>query len=346
MLPKEPKKALVLSGGGGRGAYHVGALRALQDNEWFPDIVVGTSIGAVNGAAIASGHDARSLWRLWKKLLNDDVQRGAFQGDFGILEGRYIYNTAPLRETLGNGEWIDFKRLNSNEAKAHLRITATEIETGNLHVFGNSQDVIESRMRVEPITLDHIIASCSIPLVYPATRLHGRYFWDGATVSNTPLGAAIDAGAEEIIVVLMTPWVEDKAPVKLPDSALEAIGLTLDWALLASFRSDMKLFRRVNDLVQLTEENRRLREALEEMTRRMGDADFADTYADLNKDNYPDIFEKKLRRLPSPVVIAPERPISITQIVSYTAEGHQEMYDAGYQDAISAWPEIEALRRG
>ncbi len=55
MPGQERKKALVLSGGGGRGAYHVGVLRFLEEHEWVPDIVVGTSIGAVNGAAIASG---------------------------------------------------------------------------------------------------------------------------------------------------------------------------------------------------------------------------------------------------------------------------------------------------
>lgn len=47
-------RALVLSGGGGRGAYHVGVLRFLEEHEWYPDVVAGTSIGAVNGAAIAS----------------------------------------------------------------------------------------------------------------------------------------------------------------------------------------------------------------------------------------------------------------------------------------------------
>ena len=67
-IPSERKRALVLSGGGGRGAYHVGVLRFLEEHEWFPDIVVGTSIGAVNGAAIASGHNAHSLWALWRRL--------------------------------------------------------------------------------------------------------------------------------------------------------------------------------------------------------------------------------------------------------------------------------------
>jgi NTE family protein len=79
MSSKERKRALVLSGGGGRGAYHVGVLRFLEEHEWFPDIVVGTSIGAVNGAAIASGHRAHSLWALWQRLRTRDVQKTQHQ---------------------------------------------------------------------------------------------------------------------------------------------------------------------------------------------------------------------------------------------------------------------------
>ena len=90
-------------------------------------------------------------------------------------------------------------------------MTATEVATGHLHVFGNSEDIYPSRMVAEPIDLDHIVASCSIPIVYPATQLHDTLYWDGATVANTPLGPAIDAGAEEIVVVIMTPW-DDEEP--------------------------------------------------------------------------------------------------------------------------------------
>ena len=68
-MPSENRRnALILSGGGGRGAYHVGVMRFLEEHEWFPDVVAGTSIGAVNGAAIASGHNSRSLWALWQRL--------------------------------------------------------------------------------------------------------------------------------------------------------------------------------------------------------------------------------------------------------------------------------------
>ncbi|MCA9980996.1 MAG: patatin-like phospholipase family protein [Anaerolineales bacterium] len=333
MLPKSRKRALVLSGGGGRGAFHVGALKFLQEHEWFPDIVVGTSIGAVNGAAIASGHDARSLWSLWKRLRTADVQEPNIKG----LQDGYLLDTSPLAKTLEREGWLDTARINSEDAAVHLRITATEVDTGKLQVFGNSPDMRSKGATQERIEIKHIISSCSIPLVYPATKMNKHMYWDGATVSNTPLSAAIDAGAEEIVVVLMTPWGDESEAVKMPESLLEAAGLALDWALLGSFRSDLKMFYQVNELVRMQAENIRLRTMIAELYSRMGDTSAAEQYADRNHDGIPDIFEKQLRDLPNPIIIAPEQPIPALRIVSYTPDGHEDMYQQGYKAAKAAW---------
>ncbi len=106
-------KALVLSGGGGRGAYHVGVLRFLEEHEWYPDIVVGTSIGAVNGAAIASGHTSHSLWALWKRLKTDDVQREVLGNLLSLRNLTHLLDTSPLRETLVREGWINLDRINA-----------------------------------------------------------------------------------------------------------------------------------------------------------------------------------------------------------------------------------------
>jgi NTE family protein len=111
------------------------------------------------------------------------------------------------------------------------------------------------------ITADRILASCSIPLVYPWTydRETDAVYWDGALVANTPLGAAIDMMGEdttvpaEVVVVMMTPWWEtgDPVPVKAdsePRSFGDAITWMLDWMLLASFRENLKMIRAFNNL--------------------------------------------------------------------------------------------------
>lgn len=336
MVQRERKRALVLSGGGGRGAYHVGVLRFLEEHEWFPDVIVGTSIGAVNGAAVASGHDSRSLWALWRRLRTRDVQRP----NLNPLDGNFLLDTAPLRETLQEEGWIDFERINSDEAGVHLRVTALEVETGRLRVFGNSEDVYPSQTIQEALELDHIIASCSIPLIYPATELQGTAYWDGGTVANTPLSPAIDAGAEEIVVVLMTPWDEDGGEVgfERPRNLLHAAGMAFEWALLASFQADLKLFRRVNELVRLQIENARLRAANALLMSQLRSGSEG-APVDADGDGLPDALEKEYQRLPEPIIVAPRRPIPVDQIVRYTASGHETVYEMGYDEARRAWRE-------
>jgi NTE family protein len=310
----------------------VGVLRFLEEHEWLPDVVVGTSIGAVNGAAMASGHTARSLWALWQRLKTSDVQKA----NLNPLDGNYLLDTTPLRATLQQEGWVNFDRINSQEANAHLRVTATEVNTGHLHVFGNSPDVYPSKMRQEPLSLDHIIASCSIPIVYPATQLHENLYWDGATVANTPLGPAIDAGAEEIVVVIMTPW-DDEAgtAAETPRNLLTAASTTLEWALLASFQADLKMFHRINDLVRLQLENARLR-AMNEMLKQQIRDEQADM-EDKDGNGIPDILEKKYMELPDPIIVAPSVVIPVEQIIRYTREGHERLYEMGYNDARKAW---------
>jgi len=326
------KNALVLSGGGGRGAYHVGVLKFLEEHEWFPNIVAGTSIGAVNGAAIASGHSANSLWALWKRLETNDVQKPGL----GALKGDYLLDTSPLRKTLEEQGWANFNRINSPEAAVHLRVTATEISSGHLYVFGNSPDKYPSKMIQEPIGLDHIIASCSIPIVYPATQLNESLFWDGATVANTPLGPAIDAGAEEIVVVIMTPWEdEEDNQLEQPKNILQAASTMLEWALLASFQSDLKMFRRINELVRLQVENARLRAQTALLMSKLQGEEVE--LEDLDNNGIPDIFEEKYHELPNPIIVAPKEVIPVERILRYTAEGHEKLYRLGYEDAKRAW---------
>ncbi len=353
MLTDDRKRALVLSGGGGRGAYHVGVLRFLEEHEWFPNVVVGTSIGAVNGAAIASGHSAHSLWALWRRLRTRDVQKA----NLNPLSDNFLLDTAPLRQTLQRDGWVNFERINSAEAAVHLRITATEVTSGHLHVFGNSDNVFPSQLQQEPLGLDHIIASCSIPIVYPATQLNESLYWDGATVANTPLGPAIDAGAEEIVVVIMTPWEDNEqeeadpengglleSVKRVPGNLLTAASAALEWALLASFQSDLKMFRRVNELVRLQIENARLRaaNALLQQQLRGESLDFADE----DGDGVPDVLQDKYHQLPEPIIVAPRRSIPVEQIISYTREGHERLYEMGYEDAKRAWAAAGKLVAG
>ena len=340
MTQSNPLHALVLSGGGGRGAYHVGVLRFLEEHEWYPDVIVGTSIGAVNGAAIASGHTAYSLWALWRRLKTDDVQRRAWNL-FSLDEWDHLLDTTPLRRTLVEEGWLDLSRINAQPPDKHLRITVVEMETGRLRVFGNSPDPAPgSRCEHTAITLDHILASCSIPLVYPPTKIEDVAFWDGGTVANTPLGPAIDAGAEDIVVVLMTPWEDQEnrphyTPVGGVKGLLGAAQAAFEWALLASFQTDLKLFHRINQVVRLSIENVRLQAENEALK------------VQLHGQSQPSLspqagaVDLKHREINSPVIISPQRPIPLVNIIRYNPDNHEWLYQMGYEDAKAAWARAE-----
>ncbi len=323
MTQESPSRALVLSGGGGRGAYHVGVLRFLEEHEWSPDIIVGTSIGAVNGAALASGHNAHSLWALWQRLNTEDVQRFDWRL-FSPEEWDHLLETEPLRKTLIEQGWLDPERLNAQPPDKHLRITVVEMETGRLRVLGNSPDLSEGGgCEHVDISVDHILASCSIPVVYPPTPIGDVRFWDGGTVANTPLGPAIDAGAEDIVVVLMTPWEDEQnrplyAPVEGVKGLLLAAQAAFEWALLASFQADLKLFHRTNKLVRLTNENAKLK-------------------SQLNGETDPPSATTNYREIQPPIIVSPQDPIPLLDIIRYQRETHQRLYQLGYQDAKRAW---------
>lgn len=327
MAESNRSRALVLSGGGGRGAYHVGVLRFLEQHEWYPDIIAGTSIGAVNGAAIASGHTSHSLWALWKQLKTDDVQRRAWDL-FSLDKWDHLLDTAPLRETLERQGWIDPARINADPPARHLRVTVVEKETGRLHVFGNSNDPTDTRCERVEITLDHILASCSIPVVYPSTKIEDTLYWDGGTVANTPLGPAVDAGAEDIVVVIMTPWEDEKFRPRYAHSGgiqglLVAAQAAFEWALLASFQADLKLFRRTNEIVRLRAENEALKALLREHSA------LPPAYGETAPSSH--------REIQMPVIVSPQQPIPVADIIRYDLANHEKLHEMGYEDARAAW---------
>ncbi len=275
MTTAKPIRALVLSGGGGRGAYECGVYKYLEEVGLVPDILVGTSIGAINAAAIASGKTARDLEAAWLSTRTRDIHRF-----WRLRPWRSIYDTSPWPRTLYR--FIDFDNLARTDKR--LLITATEVEGGDLRVFDN---------RETEITPAHILASCSIPLVYPWTPIGDRHYWDGAVMANTPLSVAIDAGADEVYVVLLSPVGERHIPP--PRWPWQAFAVMLDLALSATFENDIKQLERINQLVaaQMDEKHRYIRCR----------------------------------------VIVPSQEIGLLQILRYDPKTSRELIDLGYEDA-------------
>ncbi|MCT7366721.1 patatin-like phospholipase family protein [Mycolicibacterium llatzerense] len=182
--------AFVLSGGGSLGSIQVGMLLGLAEAGITPDLIVGTSVGALNGGWIAgrSDHDgALALADLWRTLSRRKVfPTSPSMGLLGFLGRRpHLVSDSGIRSLLQ--QHLRFRRL--QDAPTPLHVVATDVLSG--------QDVLLS----SGDAIDAIVASAAIPAVLPPVRIGGRDLVDGGVVNNTPLSYAVELGATEVWVL-------------------------------------------------------------------------------------------------------------------------------------------------
>jgi NTE family protein len=205
---------LVFQGGGALGAYQGGVYQALHEAGIEPDWVIGTSIGAINGAIIAGNDPEARLPRLrefWSRMEHKPFWGAtpfAMMGGnivaqmmtiFGGIAGYFAPNRAlafglhapvgveqagfysidALHHTLS--DVLDFTRINAGRPR--LTVGAVNVRSGKMHYF-DSRDM--------PITLEHVLASGALPPAFPAIRIDGDPYWDGGIYSNTPVETVFD----------------------------------------------------------------------------------------------------------------------------------------------------------
>jgi NTE family protein len=184
--------AFVLSGGGPRGALQAGALQILLEKGIRPDLLVGTSAGAINAAYLAADPTLAAAHRLgdiWRRLTKDQIYAGGIlRAVWHLLSHRdSIYCNDRLRallESYSSGNTRLFRGL-----AVRLYIVATDLLTRQPYVFGENPE--------EPL-LDALMASSALPPALPPWRYGGHLFVDGAVSANLPVGVAIEKGATEI----------------------------------------------------------------------------------------------------------------------------------------------------
>lgn len=186
----EGPTAFVFAGGGSLGAVEVGMLRALVEAEVRPELVVGSSVGALNGAFFAGAPDAEgvaALEEIWCGIRRRDVfPMGAVRGLLGFLgHGRSLLSAGPLRELLERA--LRYQKL--EEALLPCHVVATDLMRG--------EEVVISEGPAVPA----LMASSAIPAVFPPVEHNGRHLVDGGIASNTPIGAALALGAKRVVVL-------------------------------------------------------------------------------------------------------------------------------------------------
>jgi NTE family protein len=183
--------AFVLTGGGSLGSIHAGMLEALYERDITPDLIVGTSVGAINGVFIASRpqsvRTAQSLADVWRNLRRPHVfPMDLVSGLLGFAGQRssLVPNRALRRLVQGHSEFVDLA-----DAPIPLHLIATDATTG--------KELTLSRGN----TVDAVLASAAIPGVFSPVEWDGRLLIDGGISNYAPISDAVEHGADTVYVL-------------------------------------------------------------------------------------------------------------------------------------------------
>lgn len=183
--------AYVLGGGGVLGAVEVGMLRALLERDLVPDLVLGTSVGALNGAMVARQPDlgvVDRLTELWAATAESrDVYRDRPLRTVrrAVSTGTHIYSSQPLRTRLED----EFGEMRFEDLPVRLEVCAASIERAAEHWFSSG-----------PI-VPAVLASAAVPGLLPPAEVDGEHFLDGGLVNSIPVGRAVELGATRVFVL-------------------------------------------------------------------------------------------------------------------------------------------------
>ena len=236
--PGQIKRAIVLPGGGGRGAYQVGVAKALIEHGITFDFAFGTSIGGLNAAMIAQG-SLKRLEELWCSMKPRDIFSLPSAPQIGrLVFGQYlgVLDTAPLEELLR--QEVNLGRLKASATKVGLCTTdLCSLQTS----FITTDDIVSTSELI-----DALMATSALPIIFPPRHLHGTGLWvDGGLVRNTPMDAALAMGADEIYMVLLHPAKINVCPTNL----FEVLSRCLDVVLDASARKEIQSAELYNRLI-------------------------------------------------------------------------------------------------
>jgi NTE family protein len=237
---RAPRTAFVLAGGASLGAMQVGMLRALYERGIAPDLLVGTSAGALNAAFIASRPQtmttAEELAHVWRGLRRDDI--------FPLHPRALIGGLTNQRDHLVPD--VGVRRL----VTSHLQFELLERSAIPLHLVAFDLLSAEEVCLSEGPALDAVLAAAAIPGVLPPVRRGDRLLVDGGVVNNTPISHAVELGAERIYV-LATDDPLARALAAAPRGALDAAVHAFTLLVGARLEADLARYATAAELILL-----------------------------------------------------------------------------------------------
>ena len=290
--------ALILPGGGARGAYQVGVLKAIDElrgnsKNPFP-VVCGTSAGAINAAVLAShAHEfsvgIERLERFWGSMRCSRVYRtdaltvlkSGLRFAVTLLSGGLIagnpkafLDNSPLRRFLQQTLQLQgVETALEQKALQAVAVTASGYTSASAtSYFQAGKDMPgwqRTRRRGQPATLDvsHLLASAALPLIFPAECIGNEYFGDGGMRMSAPLSPAIHLGANRILVIGTRDVKPDPPPDHLSNypSAGEIGGYLMDSIFMDTLNADLARLKRINRTLRLVPQERRAETGLVEI---------------------------------------------------------------------------------
>lgn len=193
------KYGLVLEGGGAKGSYQIGAYQALQELGYEFEAVVGTSIGAINGAFIVSGEvdKCKDMWRTLNMSEFDEPELKAFDDNDDILT--IIANAIKIFKN-GNISPEPLKRLvYNNFEEDKIRESKMRFGLATLNVTDRKAEDVFADEIEEGLLLDYIVGSAYLPF-FKMEKLHGKYFLDGGMYNRIPFNMVVDMGLVPLII--------------------------------------------------------------------------------------------------------------------------------------------------
>jgi NTE family protein len=277
------KTALVLPGGGARGAFQVGVLKAIAEllprrsHNPFP-IISGTSAGAVNSVVLATRAErlrsaVAELEHVWGNFRCHHVYKtdhltmlktslhwlsSIVLGGWLVGAPKSLLDNAPLRSLLSRN--VHFPRIDDAIAAGHLHalaITAAGYSSARSTSFFEAHPEQNEWHRTRrlgkrtDLHLDHLMASIAVPMIFPPVRIENEFFGDGAMRQATPLSPAVHLGADRILVIGIrdeTGGNGTDASVQSPSFA-QIAGYMLDTLFMDGLYSDLERITRINQLI-------------------------------------------------------------------------------------------------
>jgi len=375
------KIGLVMPGGGARGAFQVGVLKAIS--EIMPrgcqspfSIISGTSAGAINSVVLAAKskclhRGVAELTHVWGNFESSQVFRDdswamlksslhwlSFIVFGGLFVGapRSLLNNSPLRALLeGN---IRFPLIDQAIREGHLHalaVTAAGYSSARSTTFFQAGSEVAEWTRKRrggvrcTIALDHLMASVAVPLIFPPVRIGDQYFGDGAMRQATPLSPAIHLGADRILIIGIRDETTDPSPgpakLPTPPSLAHIAGYMLDTLFMDGLYSDLERITRINQLVDSIPEGKRS-DALRHMRP-------IDTMVVLPSEDLRDVAERHRQAMPMPVRALLRgiggRGQSENRLLSFLLferEFTQDLIRLGYKDGMAVRNELEKFLTG